>query len=158
MYDQIAGGFCRYSVDSHWMIPHFEKMLYDNAGLIPVYAEAMVGTGDMFYATIAAEAAEWVIRDMQSPEGGYYSSLDADSEGHEGKFYVWDKDEVREALTDEQYSLFAPRFGLDRGPNFEEVAPAYVPVRRAGGGGCEYRSAYCRTCAQRGPRQAAGYP
>jgi uncharacterized protein YyaL (SSP411 family) len=119
MYDQIAGGFCRYSVDSHWMIPHFEKMLYDNAGLIPVYAEAAIGTGDLFYAQISAETAEWVMRDMQSPEGGYYSSLDADSEGHEGKFYVWDKEEVRKALTDEQYALFAPRFGLDRGPNFE---------------------------------------
>ncbi len=119
MYDQLAGGFCRYSVDSHWMIPHFEKMLYDNAGLMPVYAETAAATGDMFYAQIAAETAEWLIRDMQSPEGGYYSSLDADSEGHEGKFYVWDRDEVRKALTDEQYALFAPRYGLDRSPNFE---------------------------------------
>ncbi|MEJ1965981.1 MAG: thioredoxin domain-containing protein [Gammaproteobacteria bacterium] len=119
MYDQLAGGFCRYSVDSHWMIPHFEKMLYDNAGLLSVYAEATLATGDMFYAQIAAETAEWLIRDMQSPEGGYYSSLDADSEGHEGKFYVWDREAVRQALTAEEFSLFAPRFGLDRSPNFE---------------------------------------
>src|SRR4029078_8344911 len=73
MYDQIAGGFCRYSTDSHWMIPHFEKMLYDNAGLMGVYAEAAIATGDMFYAQIAAETAEWLIRDMQAPEGGFYS-------------------------------------------------------------------------------------
>jgi uncharacterized protein len=119
LYDLLAGGFCRYSVDSHWMIPHFEKMLYDNAGLMPVYAETAVATGDMFYAQIAAETADWLIRDMQSPEGGYYSSLDADSEGHEGKFYVWDRDDVRKALTEEQYALFAPRYGLDRSPNFE---------------------------------------
>jgi uncharacterized protein YyaL (SSP411 family) len=94
-------------------------MLYDNAGLMSVYAEAAVATGDMFYAQIAAETADWIIRDMQSPEGGYYSSLDADSEGHEGKFYVWDKEEVRNALDAEQYALFAPRYGLDRSPNFE---------------------------------------
>jgi len=119
MYDQLGGGFCRYSVDAQWMIPHFEKMLYDNAGLMATYAEAAVATGDTFYARIAAETADWVIRDMQSPEGGYYSSLDADSEGHEGKFYVWDREEVRQALTAEEFALFAPRFGLDRSPNFE---------------------------------------
>jgi uncharacterized protein YyaL (SSP411 family) len=119
MYDQLAGGFCRYSVDSHWMIPHFEKMLYDNAGLLSLYAEAAVATGDPFYAQIAADTADWLIRDMQSPEGGYYSSLDADSEGHEGKFYAWDREEVRQALTAEEFSLFAPRYGLDRSPNFE---------------------------------------
>jgi uncharacterized protein YyaL (SSP411 family) len=119
MYDQLGGGFCRYSVDSHWMIPHFEKMLYDNAGLISVYAEAAVATGDMFYAQIAAETADWLIRDMQSPEGGYYSSLDADSEGHEGKFYVWDREDVKKALTEEEYALFSIRYGLDRSPNFE---------------------------------------
>jgi hypothetical protein len=119
IYDQLAGGFCRYSVDTHWMIPHFEKMLYDNAALMPVYAEAAVATGDMFYAQIAAETADWLVRDMQSPEGGFYSSLDADSEGHEGKFYVWDREEVRKAINEEEFSLFAPRFGLDREPNFE---------------------------------------
>ena len=119
MYDQLAGGFCRYSVDSHWMVPHFEKMLYDNAALLSLYAEAAVATGDMFYAQIAAETADWLIRDMQSPEGGFYSSLDADSEGHEGKFYAWDREEVRQALTAEEFSLFAPRYGLDRSPNFE---------------------------------------
>ncbi len=119
IYDQIGGGFCRYSVDTYWMIPHFEKMLYDNGALLAVYAETAVATGDAFYARIAADTASWVMRDMQSPEGGYYCSLDADSEGHEGKFYVWDKDEVRSALTDTEYAVFAPRFGLDRDANFE---------------------------------------
>jgi uncharacterized protein YyaL (SSP411 family) len=119
LYDQIGGGFCRYSVDSHWMIPHFEKMLYDNAALMAVYAEAAIATGDLFYAKIAAETAEWLMRDMQSPEGGFYSSLDADSEGHEGKFYVWDRAEVKQALTPEEFSVVEPRYGLDRPPNFE---------------------------------------
>ncbi len=119
IYDQLGGGFCRYSVDGHWMIPHFEKMLYDNGALLAVYAEAAVATGDPFYARFASETADWVMRDMQSPEGGYYSSLDADSEGHEGKFYVWTPDEVRAALTPEEYAVLAPRFGLDRQPNFE---------------------------------------
>jgi uncharacterized protein len=117
--DQLAGGFCRYSVDDYWMIPHFEKMLYDNGSLLAVYADAYVATGDVFYARVAGETAEWVRREMQSPQGGYYSSLDADSEGHEGKYYVWDREEVRSALTAQEYEAFAPRYGLDREPNFE---------------------------------------
>jgi uncharacterized protein YyaL (SSP411 family) len=119
IYDQLGGGFARYSVDEYWMIPHFEKMLYDNGALLSVYADAATATGDVFYARIAAETAEWAIREMQSPEGGYYSSYDADSEGHEGRFYVWDQEAVRQALTEEEYSAFAPVFGLDRPPNFE---------------------------------------
>jgi uncharacterized protein YyaL (SSP411 family) len=117
--DQLAGGFCRYSVDDYWMIPHFEKMLYDNGSLLAVYADAFIATGDVFYGRVAGETADWVRREMQSPEGGYYSSLDADSEGHEGKYYVWDRGEVRSALTADEYDAFAPRYGLDREPNFE---------------------------------------
>ena len=119
LFDQIGGGFFRYSVDPYWMIPHFEKMLYDNGALLAAYANAALATGDAFHADIAVRTAEWAMREMQSPEGGYYSSLDADSEGHEGRFYVWDRDEVRELLTDEEYAVFAARFGLDREPNFE---------------------------------------
>jgi len=100
-------------------VPHFEKMLYDNGALLAVYADAAVATGDSFYADIAARTAEWAIREMQSPEGGFYSSFDADSEGHEGKFYVWNREEVRQALTEAEYAVFAPRYGLDREPNFE---------------------------------------
>ncbi len=157
MYDQLAGGFCRYSTDSHWMIPHFEKMVYDNAGLMPVYAEAAIGTGDLYYASVAAETAEWIIRDMQSPEGGYYSSLDADSEGHEGKFYVWDREEVRKALTPEQYGLFASRFGLDRSPNFEEKSwhPAHLSLGRSGGCRGQCRAGTCGSRAQCRARRAA---
>ena len=119
MNDQLGGGFARYSVDDYWMIPHFEKMLYDNGALLAVYADAATATGDPFYARVATDTADWTMREMQSLEGGYYSSYDADSEGHEGKFYVWDQEEIRQALTPEEYAVFAPHFGLDRAPNFE---------------------------------------
>jgi uncharacterized protein len=117
--DQLGGGFYRYSVDPHWMIPHFEKMLYDNGALLAVCSEAALATGDDFYRHVAEQIAEWARREMHSEEGGFFSSLDADSEGHEGKFYVWERDEIRALLTEEEYALFAPRFGLDREPNFE---------------------------------------
>ena len=117
--DQLGGGFCRYSVDEYWMIPHFEKMLYDNGALLAAYAQAALASADALYGKVANTTADWVLREMQSPEGGYYSSLDADSEGHEGKFYVWDREEVRAALTADEFSVFAPRFGLDRPANFE---------------------------------------
>jgi uncharacterized protein YyaL (SSP411 family) len=119
IYDQLGGGFSRYSVDEYWMIPHFEKMLYDNGALLAVYAQAAVATGDPFYARVAAETATWALREMQAPEGGFFSSYDADSEGHEGKFYVWDRDAVKQAVTQEEYAAFAPHFGLDRPTNFE---------------------------------------
>lgn len=119
IFDQVGGGFARYSVDEFWMIPHFEKMLYDNGQLLAAYALAAVATGDEFYRRIASQTADWALREMQSPEGGFYSSLDAASEGEEGRFYVWDRDEIRGALTGEEYAVFAPRFGLDGEPNFE---------------------------------------
>ncbi|HEV8018631.1 MAG TPA: thioredoxin domain-containing protein [Steroidobacteraceae bacterium] len=117
--DQLGGGFCRYSVDEYWMIPHFEKMLYDNGALLAAYAEAALARADPLFAHVATDTAAWVLREMQAPEGGYYSSLDADSEGHEGKFYVWDREEVRAALSAQEFAVFAPRFGLDREANFE---------------------------------------
>jgi len=119
MNDLIGGGFCRYSVDDQWMIPHFEKMLYDNGPLLTLYAEAWAITGDAFYQRIARETADWVMREMQSPEGGYYSSLDADSEGHEGRYYVWTPQQVESLLSKDQYAIVARLFGLDRQANFE---------------------------------------
>jgi uncharacterized protein len=117
--DQLGGGFCRYAVDEQWMIPHFEKMLYDNGALLALYAEAALARGDALFARVAGDTAAWVLREMQSPAGGYYSSLDADSEGHEGKYYVWDREQVRAVLSAAEFAAFAPRFGLERQANFE---------------------------------------
>jgi uncharacterized protein YyaL (SSP411 family) len=119
LYDQLGGGFARYSVDGAWMIPHFEKMLYDNGQLLCEYARAHLATGEALFATIAHETADWVLRDMRSPAGCFYSSLDADSEGREGKFYVWSRDEVQSLLTAREYNALSARFGLDRSANFE---------------------------------------
>ena len=124
--DQLGGGFCRYSVDERWMIPHFEKMLYDNGALLAVYANSSLASVDASYTHVVLETARWALREMQSPEGGFYSSLDADSEGHEGKFYVWDREEVRQALSAEELAVFAPRFGLDSPANFEGRWHLYV--------------------------------
>jgi uncharacterized protein YyaL (SSP411 family) len=115
----LGGGFCRYSVDEQWMIPHFEKMLYDNGPLLTLCCQAWQITHDNDYGQVAMETAEWVMREMQSPEGGYYSTLDADSEGEEGKFYVWDKQEVRQLLEADEFSVLAAVFGLDKPANFE---------------------------------------
>ena len=119
IYDQLGGGFCRYSVDAQWTIPHFEKMLYDNGPLLGLLADAWAVSREPLYRRCAAETAAWLMREMQSPEGGYYSSLDADSEGEEGKFYVWDREEVQRLLLPEEYAATAAHFGLDGPPNFE---------------------------------------
>jgi uncharacterized protein YyaL (SSP411 family) len=119
IYDQLGGGFCRYAVDEQWMIPHFEKMLYDNGPLLVLYADAWAATGDALFKRVTEETAEWVLREMQSPEGGYYSTLDADSEGEEGKFYVWRLAEVQQLLSEQEYAVTARHYGLDSTPNFE---------------------------------------
>ncbi len=119
LFDQLGGGFFRYSVDDEWNIPHFEKMLYDNGQLLALYSQAWQATGNITFRRVAEHTAEWVIREMQSAQGGYYSALDADSEGHEGKFYVWDRKQVRTLLGDEAYQIFAAHYGLDQTPNFE---------------------------------------
>jgi uncharacterized protein YyaL (SSP411 family) len=119
IYDQLGGGFCRYSVDPYWMIPHFEKMLYDNGQLLAVTAQAALATGDPLFRRVAGETADWIRRDLENPGGGFYSTLDADSEGHEGRFYAWDQEELRALLPPPEFSAFAARFGIDRPPNFE---------------------------------------
>jgi uncharacterized protein YyaL (SSP411 family) len=119
IYDQLGGGFCRYSVDADWHIPHFEKMLYDNGPLLALYSETWQATQSPLFRRVAVETAEWVMREMQSPNGGYYSSLDADSEGEEGKFYVWDRRSVQALLTPDEYALIQLHYGLDQTPNFE---------------------------------------
>jgi len=119
IYDQIGGGFCRYSVDERWEIPHFEKMLYDNGPLVALCADAWAQTGDPLYARVTEETAAWVMREMQSADGGYYSSLDADSEGEEGKYYVWDRSEIEQLLTPQESALAARHWGFAGPPNFE---------------------------------------
>ena len=120
--DQLGGGFCRYSVDEQWAIPHFEKMLYDNGPLLQLYADAWALTGDPLFADTAAGIVSWALREMRAPEGGFYSALDADSEGHEGKFYVWTPEEVRALLSEEEYAVAAPVYGFDLPPNFENTS------------------------------------
>lgn len=123
LYDQLGGGFCRYSTDRYWRIPHFEKMLYDNALLLSLYAETWLVTGNPLFKQVVEETAAWVIREMQASTaagGGYFSSLDADSEHEEGKFYVWDRQTIAAILTMEEYTVAAPYFGFDRPPNFED--------------------------------------
>ncbi len=122
LFDQLRGGFSRYSVDEQWAIPHFEKMLYDNGWLLRLYADAWAATREPEFERACVETAAWVMREMQSPEGGYYSSLDADSEGEEGKFYVWAVDEVRGLLAPEEFAVASLVYGLDRAPNFEQHA------------------------------------
>jgi len=119
LYDQVGGGFARYSVDEYWMIPHFEKMLYDNALLLGLYADAWHATGDGLYRRIVRETAAWTMAEMQHSRGGYFASLDADSEGEEGRYYLWTPDEIRGLLDDDEWALVEHRFALDEPANFE---------------------------------------
>ena len=119
IYDQLGGGFCRYSVDNRWHIPHFEKMLYDNGPLLSLYSHAYTILELALFKETAIETANWAIREMQSENGAYYSSLDADSENVEGKFYVWTTDEIKKHIAPEHYAIFSEHFGLDQPANFE---------------------------------------
>ncbi|MEA2523139.1 MAG: uncharacterized protein QOF73_366 [Thermomicrobiales bacterium] len=119
MYDQIGGGFHRYAVDAIWLVPHFEKMLYDNAQLARAYLDAYRAFGDDTYRRIVTETLDYVVREMTSPEGGFYSTQDADSEGEEGKFYVWTPEEIEQVLGADDAAIVGRYYGVTPGGNFE---------------------------------------
>jgi len=118
IHDQLGGGFARYSVEAEWLVPHFEKMLYDNAQLAQLYLDAYLVSGDARHAEVARDILDYVLRDMTSPGGGFYSAEDADSEGHEGKFYCWTKAELSQLLTPKEFNVAANYFGITKAGNF----------------------------------------
>ena len=120
IYDHVGGGFHRYSVDAKWLVPHFEKMLYDNAQLLRIYSQAYVITGEPLYKTVVEESAGYLLREMHQPEGGFYSTQDADSEGEEGKFFVWTLAEIDALLGAEDGEVFARMYDVTEEGNFEE--------------------------------------
>ena len=119
IYDHVGGGFCRYATDRRWAIPHFEKMLCDNGVLLALYADVLALAPDPLFTGAVRETAAWLMREMQHPEGGYFTALDADSEGQEGKFYVWRRDQVRRLLSEDEYLVVETLYGLDKPANFE---------------------------------------
>ena len=119
IYDHLGGGFHRYSVDEKWLVPHFEKMLYDNAQLIRVFAQLHRATGDLFFRQVMEECLQYVLREMLHDEGGFYSTQDADSEGHEGKFFVWSQAEINEVLGAEDGAIFSRIYDVTESGNFE---------------------------------------
>lgn len=125
IYDQLGGGFFRYAVDATWQIPHFEKMLYDNAQLLAIYSKL---SDQPEFANIAEATAQWVLREMSHPEGGFYSTLDADSEHHEGKYYYWNREEIKGILTAEEYKIVETYFGLKEEANFEGHWHLHIPL------------------------------
>ena len=131
IHDQIGGGFHRYSIDARWLVPHFEKMLYDNAILAKAYLEAWQATGKDRYRRVAAGIFDYVLRDMTDARGGFHSAEDADSEGEEGKFYVWRPDQIRAALGEEDAALFAECYGVSESGNFEGRNILHVPKNPA---------------------------
>ncbi len=128
MYDQVGGGFHRYSVDSQWLVPHFEKMLYDNGQLASLYLHAWLATGDAEYRRVCEEILDYILREMTHASGGFFSAQDADSEGVEGKFFVWSPEEIISALGDTEMARAALAYwGVDDGPNFEGHSILWVP-------------------------------
>jgi uncharacterized protein YyaL (SSP411 family)/aryl-alcohol dehydrogenase-like predicted oxidoreductase len=119
LYDHVGGGFARYSTDRQWLVPHFEKMLYDNALLARVYLEGFQVTGQQFYRQVATETLDYVLREMTAAEGGFYSSTDADSEGEEGKFFVWTPEEIADILGEKDARLFNTYYDITAGGNWE---------------------------------------
>ena len=131
IYDQIGGGFARYSTDERWLVPHFEKMLYDNALLARTYVEAYQVTQDENYRRIATETLDYILREMISEEGGFYSATDADSEGVEGKFFVWAPNQVQAALANkEDARRFCAYYDITEEGNWEHHSiPNVLPNR-----------------------------
>jgi hypothetical protein len=120
IHDHLGGGFARYSVDAEWLVPHFEKMLYDNAQLAQLYLDAFLVSGDKRHADVTRDILDYVLRDMTHPGGGFYSAEDADSEGHEGKFYCWTKEELSRLLTPEEFNVAVKYFGITEAGNFTD--------------------------------------
>ncbi|HEY2952482.1 MAG TPA: thioredoxin domain-containing protein, partial [Verrucomicrobiae bacterium] len=128
IYDQIGGGFSRYSVDAQWLVPHFEKMLYDNAQLLNLYLDAHLVSGQSRYADVARDILRYVLRDMTHPDGGFYSAEDADSEGKEGKFYCWTRAELSKLLAPEEFNVTVKYFGITEKGNFVDHSdPSPLP-------------------------------
>lgn len=138
IYDHVGGGWARYSVDEDWFIPHFEKMLYDNAQLLSIYAEAYALTRNPLYSDRIEKTIQWLDREMRSPDGGFYSALDADSEGIEGKFYIWTEEELKETLA-EDFGWFTKLYRISKNGNWEHgynhlhlTEPPLLAARTAG--------------------------
>ncbi|MBI3543677.1 MAG: thioredoxin domain-containing protein [Deltaproteobacteria bacterium] len=144
LYDHLGGGFHRYSVDAEWAVPHFEKMLYDNALLLRLYGEVLLTGPELreedraLFTRVLAETTQYVLREMTMPEGGFYSTQDADSEGHEGKFFVWDPQELARHLSPAEAKAFAERYGVTDAGNFEGSRQTVLALQAAGPGASEH--------------------
>ncbi len=127
IHDHVGGGFHRYSTDERWLLPHFEKMLYDNAQLSRTYVDAFLIIGDPRYRAVAEQTYDWVLREMTDEQGGFYSALDADSEGEEGKFYLWSRAEIISILGEERGDRFCRVYGVEETGNFRDPATGHAP-------------------------------
>jgi uncharacterized protein YyaL (SSP411 family) len=156
IYDQLGGGFHRYAMDSRWLVPHFEKMLYDNALLSHVYLHGYLATGKQLYRRIAEETLDYVLREMTAPEGGFYSTLDADSEGVEGKYYLWTDREIIQALGEKQGKIINDYFGVTPEGNLEGRNILHIAGDIMPGTSREIEEAKSNLLKQRGQRIRPG--